>query len=109
MTGALEPDAQHLAEIRRHLEHRYFKLHDEGFLGPAPRRASGTLWDTLALSLNRHTFETKCRSILTLSRAALIYHVLAIHREERLRAKKRPADQKLGRITFHKIPDRHKR
>lgn len=108
VTGTLEPDAQHLKDIRDHLEHKYLKLHTEGFLGPAPTRATGMLRDTLALSLHRHTFEKKCHRILNLSRAAFIYLALAIHREETLRAKKRPPDQKLGRITFHKIPDRGK-
>ncbi len=108
VTGTLEPDARHLAEIRNHLEHRYFKLHTEGFLGPEPSRATGPLRDKLALSLNQRTFEAKCANLLSLSRAALIYLALAINREETLRAKTRPP-QNLRRITLHRIPDRHRR
>lgn len=105
--GALEPDAQDLATIRHQLEHKYLKLHTEGFLTPS--RATGPLRDTLALSIHQHSFRNKCLRLLKLSRAGIIYLALAIHREEQLRAKQRPANQKPGRITLPKIRDPHKR
>jgi tetratricopeptide (TPR) repeat protein len=99
----LNPDAQHLATIRNHLEHKFLKLHTEGPF-PTPR-----LDDPLTFSLTRHAFEQKCRRVLRLSRAAIIHLILAVHREERLREEKRPKDMKVAKITLDKFPDHQKR
>ncbi len=88
---ALEPDAQLLAEIRNHLEHKYLKLHLDLWGGPAKAKDPilKALVDTLARSLYREDFVAKTLRLLKLARAALIYLSLAIHGEERERAKLR--------------------
>jgi tetratricopeptide (TPR) repeat protein len=103
--GALEPDAQDLAAIRNQLEHKYLKLHTEGFLKPG--RATGPLRDILALSINQHSFQKKCLRLLKLSRAGLIYLTLAIHREEHARENTRPPGQRIPTIKLNRIPDNH--
>ncbi|MEO6325527.1 MAG: LA2681 family HEPN domain-containing protein [Thermoanaerobaculia bacterium] len=105
VAGTLEPDAQALASIRNHLEHKYCKLHIEGFLSPEPSRASGMLADTMALSMNRLTFEKKCRHLLRLARASIIYLALAIHREEQERATTRPPTDRIASIRLDRLPD----
>ncbi|KAA0254724.1 MAG: hypothetical protein EDX89_08495 [Acidobacteria bacterium] len=106
--GTLNPDAQHLALIRNHLEHKFLKLHTEGFQGPTPTHATGDLADTLPLHLHAHTFQNKCLQLLRLTRAAIIYLSLSIHREERERAKTRPPDQRVARINLYPLPE-HRR
>jgi tetratricopeptide (TPR) repeat protein len=80
---ATEPDAQELAEVRNHLEHKYLKLHED--LNDMTR----AMTDTLAFSVYRYNFETKTLRLLKMVRAALIYLSLAIHQEEVRRAKDR--------------------
>ncbi len=82
---AIEPDAQQLAEIRNHLEHKYLKLHEDLWRGSHLELDDMTraMTDTLALSVYRYDFETKTLRLLKMVRAALIYLSLAIHQEER--------------------------
>jgi hypothetical protein len=99
---ALEPDAQELADIRNHLEHKYLKLHDDLWPGP-PAKEDETpdpLVDRLALSVYRQDFECKTLRILKTVRAALIYLVLAVHIEERQRAKGRGPGKTLGTMPL---------
>jgi tetratricopeptide (TPR) repeat protein len=76
----LEPDAQELATIRNHLEHKYLKLHDV----VVPRdHMPDSLTDRLAFSVGRGNFAAKTLRLLKTARAALIYLSLALHAEER--------------------------
>jgi hypothetical protein len=88
---ALEPDAQALADIRNHLEHKYLKLHEREWSGPPDRgdRTAKAMADTLAHSVYRSDFEAKTLRLLKMVRAALIYLALVIHGEEKERAKNR--------------------
>lgn len=88
---SIEPDGQALSEIRNHLEHKYLKLHENDWPGPPSNNAevSLALSDTLAFSISRGEFEAKTLKLLKMVRAALIYLSLAIHCEERQRAKRR--------------------
>lgn len=86
---AIEPDAQELAEIRHHLEHKYLKVHDILRPRSSSNEASLVLTDTLAFSIYRREFEVKTLKLLKMTRAALIYLSLAIHWEEQRRAKER--------------------
>lgn len=92
--SALEPDARELADIRNHLEHKYLKLHERDWVGrpSAEDRSAMGMADTLAYSVYRDDFEAKTLRLLKMARAALIYLALAIHAEERLRAKSRKPD-----------------
>jgi HEPN superfamily protein len=92
-TDSTSPDAQCLATIRNHLEHRYLKIHDDMWwestddAGGESDTLSTFLNDSLALSLHRRDFQEKTLRLLKLVRAALVYLSLAVHREERLRKK----------------------
>ena len=77
-----EPDAEDLAAIRNHLEHRYLQLH-ESLAGPVPAEdANDDGTEGLARALSRDEFAAKALRLLQLVRAALIYLSLAVHREE---------------------------
>jgi hypothetical protein len=80
---AVEPDAEQLAEIRNHLEHKYLKIHDM-LVGRV--ELPDPLADSLAFSMGRHDFEAKALRLLKMARAALIYLSLGVHGEERRKA-----------------------
>ena len=103
----IEPDAQELSEIRNHLEHKYFKLHD--YLWPDLRlkaeKGQMPFTDTLAFSISRREFEAKTLRLLQMMRAALIYLSLGIHCEEQQRAKGRGTSNKIGKIFLRTLRD----
>lgn len=76
--AAMEPAAQALKKIRDHLEHKYLKL----LGGTVAERVVDGVVDTLAHTISRRDFEQKNLHLAKLSRAALIYLSLAVHREE---------------------------
>jgi len=88
----IEPDAQELAAVRNHLEHKYLKLHE---FGPPPRfdedddEGFAPMADTLAYSVGRSEFEAKTMKLMKIVRAALIYLSLTIYTEEKSRARER--------------------
>jgi hypothetical protein len=84
----MEPDAQALYEIRNHLEHSYLKVHDP-IVGDSIDSMGDRWKDRLAYSVLRGDFEAKTLRLMKLSRAAIIYLVLGMHREEGSRAKHR--------------------
>lgn len=107
---ALEPEARELAEIRNHLEHKYLKLHSEGFHGEDHRQAPGFLADTLSFSINRLAFEQKCLKMLKLARAAIMYLSFAVQVEERRRRKERGAHGTMSMpLALDALPDEWKR
>jgi hypothetical protein len=79
----LEPEAQELAEIRNHIEHKSFKVVQYGTWG-------GDDEDEYTFNIDRGKFELKTLKLMRLIRAAIIYTSLAIHHEER-RSLKGPA------------------
>jgi len=87
----LEPDAQELALVRNHLEHKYLKLHEFEWSRPtSDDDLFHSRFDSLAFSLSRRDFEAKALRLIKMVRAALVYLSLAIHCEERQRARARP-------------------
>lgn len=82
----LEPEAQKLADIRNHIEHKYLKVleHEPG---PPPQADSlmRGLADTLAYSVGQTEFQDKTLRLLQLARSTLIYLVHAVYLEERQR------------------------
>jgi hypothetical protein len=83
-----EPDAQALYAIRNQLEHRYLKVHEIYSLPPASPSTLDRMWiDDLAYSVHREDFEAKTLRVLKHARAGLVYVSLAMHSEERRRAK----------------------
>lgn len=87
-----DPDARALKEIRDHLEHKYLKVHEMLLSGTTQsQRFMGPFTDTLAYSIGRGDFEEKTLRLIKLARAALIYLSLGMNREEKRRAKDKPA------------------
>lgn len=81
----LQPDASLLSTVRQHLEHKYLKAHEpEWVLAEGDRLRT----DTLAYNIERAALQEKTLRLIKISRAALIYLVLAIHTEE---LQRRPA------------------
>ncbi|MGF7078908.1 LA2681 family HEPN domain-containing protein [Mucilaginibacter sp. UYCu711] len=72
----LEPDAQELAEIRNHIEHKSFKVVQYGNWG-------GDDPDGYTYAIDRGKFELKTLKLISLMRSAIIYTSLAIHHEEK--------------------------
>jgi len=76
-----EPDAEGLADLRNHLEHKYCQVHEDLGLGYS-RFATSQNGSTLGFRIGRDILEAKTLHILKLARTALIYLSLAVHREE---------------------------
>lgn len=78
-----EPDAQYVAELRNHMEHKYVKVVSMG----VPCR----LDDGFAHTVSRADLEARSLHLLRLARAALIYLSLGMHKEEQRRRAASPA------------------
>ena len=79
-----EPDAEGLAHLRNHLEHKYCQVHED--LGIAYARiATSRKASPLGLRTGSDMLESKGLHILKLTRSALIYLSLAVHQEEAAR------------------------
>jgi hypothetical protein len=105
-----EPDAEALAELRNHLEHKYVKVHEMGL--PRPRESGDRkdpFFDDLAYAITRSDLERKALRILKLARSALIYLSLGMHREEQQRAAKAGKDTLKMPMILDVIPDDWKR
>lgn len=77
-----EPDAEDLAAVRNHLEHRYFRVHERLARSVPAESAHYNGTDGLVRALSRADFAAKTLRLLQLVRGALIYLSLAVHREE---------------------------
>jgi tetratricopeptide (TPR) repeat protein len=85
-----EPEARDLYELRRHLEHRYLKVHE--MLRPSHEASApgvDPFFDNLAYALSRTDLERRSLRLMKRARAALIYLTLGMHREEERRREKR--------------------
>jgi len=94
--AAIEPDAQLVATVRNHLEHKYLKVHE--WAVPDPKQGMHVGFEALAYSLTRRDLETKTLRLLKLSRSALIYLVQAVLAEEQRRHS--PDDDKIAGPMF---------
>jgi hypothetical protein len=105
-----EPDAEALAELRNHLEHKYVKVHEMGL--PRPRESGDRkdpFFDDLAYAITRSDLERKALRILKLTRSALIYLSLGLRREEQQRAAKASKDALKMPMILDVMPDDWKR
>jgi hypothetical protein len=93
---ALEPEAQALADIRNHLEHKYLKVHDLVMEEPSST-LRGVAHDELAFSLSRRDLESKTLKLAQLARAAIIYLSLSMHVEN---IANREPDDAEGKVTM---------
>lgn len=103
LMDSTEPDARALADLRNHLEHKYVRVVQDGF----PVSDSGPFHDTLAYRITRSDLERKTLRLLQLTRAALVYLLLGMHREE----KRRRAGQEglMGTMSLDTWSDEWKR
>lgn len=83
-----EPDAEGLADLRNHLEHKYCQVHEDLGIGYS-RFSTAQNGTALGFRIGRDTLEAKTLHILKLARAALIYLSLAVHREEMMKSEER--------------------
>jgi hypothetical protein len=83
-----EPDAEGLAALRNHLEHKYCQVHEDLGIG-YNRFATSQNGTVLGFRVGRDELEAKTIHILKLARAALIYLSLAVHCEELIKSEKR--------------------
>jgi len=86
-----EPEAEGLAELRNHIEHKYCQVHEDLGIGYS-RFATSRNGAELGFRIGRDMLEAKCLHILRQARAALIYLSLAVHSEETARNANRDAD-----------------
>jgi len=105
MKEATEPDAQALHELRRHLEHRYLKVHE---MMVGPRSQDDPFFDSLAYSISRPDLQRKTLRLLKLARAALIYLSLSMHREEQRRRARSKATL-IASMSLDPLRDERKR
>jgi hypothetical protein len=77
----IEPDARDFYAIRNRLEHSYLKVQVE-MLGPLASREDDFWFDGLAYLIPRDELASKTLRLFKLVRAALIYLMLGMHREE---------------------------
>ncbi len=77
----IEPEAKELAEIRNHVEHKSFKVVENGGLGADES-------DAMTYSIGRGELERKTLKQMKLIRSAIIYTSLAIHHEEQTKEPK---------------------
>lgn len=82
-----EPDAEDLATLRNHLEHKYVKVHE--MVPPKPiliERRRDPHFDDLAYALSYAELEAKTLRVLKLARSALTCLSLGMHIHERKKA-----------------------
>ncbi len=80
------PDARELADVRHHLEHKFLRLHDSPWTANErgePRRRR------LGHSIEYPDFRDRCRRLLKMVRAGLMYLAFAVSEEERVDASQR--------------------
>lgn len=96
-----EPDAEALAEIRNHLEHKYLQLHESWAWNVLDEKKTQ---NRFGYHIGRDEFAAKTLRVLKLARNALIYLSLAVHCEERLRHSGNP-DKLVGPLPLHRVED----
>jgi hypothetical protein len=99
------PDARELHDLRNHLEHKYLQVHEGWAAAVMPQ---GSSVGALGKSISSTEMEAKALRVMKIARSALCYLSLAIGREERLRAQKRP-ERVLMPITISTWEDNWKR
>ncbi|MBE3093186.1 MAG: hypothetical protein IMZ51_05970 [Chloroflexi bacterium] len=82
---SIEPESYKLAEIRNHIEHKYFKIHWDMWSGKTEHTGDQSMdmnIDNWSYSLYENDFAHKTSKIINLAREAIIYLSLALHHEE---------------------------
>ena len=82
----MEPDADSLRTIRNHLEHKYLKVHDNLWAYTDGKKDS-CFSDQLAYHISHQELSHKTIRLIKTARAALMYLSMAVHQEEKVKAK----------------------
>jgi len=82
----MEPDADSLRTIRNHLEHKYLKVHDNLWTYTDGKKGS-YFTDQLAYHISHQELSQKTIRLIKTARAALMYLSMAVHQEEKTKAK----------------------
>jgi hypothetical protein len=110
LSEVAEPEAEELAQMRHHLEHKYLKVH---WLQVPERSAASTavspFKDTLAYSISREQLEQRSLHALRLAREALIYLSLGVHAEEHRRERESPSVGLTAAMELPALEDERKR
>ena len=85
MQQVTNPDAREIFILRNHLEHKYVKVYGDIF---PSRHTKDPFYDSLAYSISRTHLERRALRLLQLTRSAVIYLSLGMHREEKTRLAK---------------------
>lgn len=91
-------DAQKIAEIRNHLEHKYCKIHSQEVnKSDTPVVGLFAKFDSLSYSITEKELQDKTYRLLKTAREAIIYLSLAVHNGEE---KRREANQHLVTLSL---------
>ena len=101
-----EPDARNLNVDRNHLEHKYFKAHDDLFSLDIEKNL--LFKDTLAYSITRSALERRTLRLLKLARAAIIYLTCAMAARERHLQQQKGDGAKIANLELPRLDDRFK-
>ena len=80
---ATEPDAEALADLRHHLEHKYCHIHEQWGVTFVDFEYAEK--EQVGFHIARQDFEAKSLRLMGLARASIIYLCLSVHREESLK------------------------
>ena len=77
---SLDPDAQDLALIRNHIEHKYLRVrHGDANTGPHEGEDAAFLSYGPSYALSRRDLEARTLRVLKLARSALVYLAFSVH------------------------------
>jgi hypothetical protein len=104
-----EPDARALDDLRNHLEHKYVKVHGMiARISPSDRAELHPFFDGFAHSVSRDELERRSLRLLKLTRSALTYLSLGMHREERRRRARADPNALVPSVHLHQWDDKWK-
>jgi hypothetical protein len=105
-----DPESHALHDLRNHLEHKYVKTHSLTVPErPTKGGETGLFFDNLAYSVSRRDLERKTLRLLQLTRSALIYLSLGMHKEELRRRENAGPEAFAAPMPLFELDDERKR
>jgi len=107
-----EPQANVVANMRNHLEHKYLMIRemagDDFVAADVEESSASASEDAVGMAASRAEFESRTLWLLRTVRAALIYLPMAVHVEEHEGRRARPKNERVGTIELVCLEDRWK-